>query len=136
MATRDRQQNGAIGLLHYSDVIMSAMASQITSLTIAQPFIQAQIKENIKAGLCAGNSPVTGEFPHKWPVTRKMFPFDDAMTETDTSRATSLTPGQLWTIPKIAPTSAMWLLSHYAHLPRINGMMWLHTIVNSVLPFV
>ena len=29
-------------------------------------------------GLCAENSPVTGEFPlHKWPVTRKMFPFDD-----------------------------------------------------------
>ena len=27
-------------------------------------------------GLCAGNSSVTGEFPHKWPVTRKMFPFD------------------------------------------------------------
>ena len=26
-------------------------------------------------GLCVGNSPVTGEFPHKWPVTRKMFPF-------------------------------------------------------------
>ena len=24
--------------------------------------------------LCAGNSPVTGEFLHKWPVTRKMFP--------------------------------------------------------------
>ena len=28
-------------------------------------------------GLCAGNSPVTDEFPHKWPVTRKMLPFDD-----------------------------------------------------------
>ena len=31
------------------------------------------------AGLCAGNSPVTGEFPHKWPVTRRMFPFDDVI---------------------------------------------------------
>ena len=43
---------------------MSAMASQITNLT--QPFIQAQIKETSKlrvTGLCAGNSPVTGEFP-------------------------------------------------------------------------
>ena len=28
-------------------------------------------------GLCARNSPGTGEFPHKWPVTRKMFPLDD-----------------------------------------------------------
>ena len=31
------------------------------------------------AGLCARNSPVTGEFPHKWPVTRKMFLFDDVI---------------------------------------------------------
>ena len=30
-------------------------------------------------GLCVGNSPVSGEFPHKWPVTRKMFPFDDVI---------------------------------------------------------
>ena len=28
-------------------------------------------------GLCEGNSPITGEFPHKGPVTPKMFPFDD-----------------------------------------------------------
>ena len=26
-------------------------------------------------GLCAGNSPVTSEFPVEWSVTRKMFPF-------------------------------------------------------------
>ena len=30
-------------------------------------------------GLCEGNSPMTGEFPHKGPVTRKMFPFDDVI---------------------------------------------------------
>ena len=30
-------------------------------------------------GLCAGNSPGTGEFPHKGPVTRKMFSFDDVI---------------------------------------------------------
>ena len=30
-------------------------------------------------GLCARNSPLTGEFPHKGPVTRKMFPFDDVI---------------------------------------------------------
>ena len=28
-------------------------------------------------GLCQGNQPVTGGFPHRGPVTRKMFPFDD-----------------------------------------------------------
>ena len=30
-------------------------------------------------GLCEGNSPVIGEFPHKGPITRKMFPFDDVI---------------------------------------------------------
>ena len=30
-------------------------------------------------GLCAGNSPEIGDSPHKWPVTRKMFPFDDVV---------------------------------------------------------
>ena len=41
---------------HHSDVIMGAMASQITSLTIVyRPFIQAQTKENIKA-------------PRHWPL--------------------------------------------------------------------
>ena len=41
--------------IHYNDVIIGAMATQITSLTIVtQPFIQAQMKENIKA-------------PHHWP---------------------------------------------------------------------
>ena len=30
-------------------------------------------------GLCAGNSPGPVTSPHKWPVTRKMFPFDDVI---------------------------------------------------------
>ena len=30
-------------------------------------------------GLCAGNSPGPVNFPHKWPVTRKMYPFDDVI---------------------------------------------------------
>ena len=48
-----------------------------------QPFIQAQIKENIKA---PRHWPLCGEYhrspvnsPHKWPVTRKLFPFDDVV---------------------------------------------------------
>ena len=46
---------------------MSAMASQITGVSIgAQPFVQAQIKENIKlraTGPLWGKPPVTGGFP-------------------------------------------------------------------------
>ena len=32
-------------------------------------------------GLCEGNSPVTGEFPHEGPVTWKMLPVDDVIME-------------------------------------------------------
>ena len=50
---------------HYCDVIMGAMASQITSLTIVYS-AGRRSKKTSKfrvTGLCAGNSPVTGEFP-------------------------------------------------------------------------
>ena len=33
-------------------------------------------------GLCAGNSPGPVNSPHKRPVTRKMFPFDDVIVQT------------------------------------------------------
>ena len=34
-------------------------------------------------GLCVGNSPGPVNSPHKGPVTRKMFPFDDVIMEID-----------------------------------------------------
>ena len=53
---------------HYNDVIMGAIASQITSLTIVYSIVysDADKKKTSKlrvTGLCAGNSPVIGEFP-------------------------------------------------------------------------
>ena len=52
---------------HYSDVILSAMASQITGVSIVYSAISSgpnQRKQKLRVtGLCAGNSPVTGEFP-------------------------------------------------------------------------
>ena len=46
--------------LHYKDVIMGVMASQIpASRLFTQPFIQAQVKENIKA---PRHWPLWGEF--------------------------------------------------------------------------
>ena len=36
-------------------------------------------------GLCVGNSPVAGVYPHKGPITRKMFPFDDIIMSSDMS---------------------------------------------------
>ena len=53
---------------HYNDIIMSAMASQITSLTIvySTTYSKHRSKKTSKlciTGLWVGNSPVTGEFP-------------------------------------------------------------------------
>ena len=52
---------------HYSDVIMGAIASQITaSRLFTQPFSQTQIKEKNQSSaslaFCEGGSPGTGEF--------------------------------------------------------------------------
>ena len=69
---------------HYSDVIMSAMASQFTSLTIVYSTVYSganQRKHQTSASLAfvrgIHRGPVNS--PHKWPVTRKMFPFDDVI---------------------------------------------------------
>ena len=73
---------------HYGGAITGAIASQITSLAIVYSafYSGADQRKTSKlrvTGLCAGNSPGNGEFPHKWPVTRKMFPFDDVIVYSD-----------------------------------------------------
>ena len=54
---------------HYNDVIMSAMASKITSLdTVYSTVYSGTDKKKSKlcvTGSCEGNSPVTGEFPEQ-----------------------------------------------------------------------
>ena len=69
---------------YYNDVIMSPMASQITSLTIAYPSVYSgtyQRKHQSSASLAFVRGihrwPVNS--PHKGPVTRKMLPFDDVI---------------------------------------------------------
>ena len=58
-------------LWHYSDVIMSVVASQITSFTIVYSTVYSGIKENIKAPPHWPLSPDNSA--HKGPVTRKNF---------------------------------------------------------------
>ena len=73
-----------MGLWHCGDVIMGAMAYQITSLTIVCPNVYTgadQRKHQSSASLAfvwgIHRWPVISS--HKWPVTRKMFPFDDVI---------------------------------------------------------
>ena len=67
---------------HYNDVTMGAIASQITSLTIVFSTVYLdtdQRKHQSSASLAfvrgIHRRPVNS--PHKRPLTRKMFPFDD-----------------------------------------------------------
>ena len=67
---------------HFDDVIMGAMASQITSLTIVYLTVYSDA-DHRKHQSSASLAFVRGihrrpmNFPHKWPVTGKMSPFDD-----------------------------------------------------------
>ena len=72
------------GHLHYDDVIMIKLASQITSLTVVYSIVYSgvnQRKHQSSASLAFVQEIHRGpvNFSHKWPVTRKMFPFDDVI---------------------------------------------------------
>ena len=69
---------------HYNDVIISAMTSQINSLTTVYSAVYSgpdERKNQSSASLAFEREihrwPVNS--PHKWPVTREMFPFDDVI---------------------------------------------------------
>ena len=71
---------------HYSDVIMSAIASQITSLAIVYSTVYSganQRKHQSSASLAFVRGirrwPVKSQ--HKGPATRKMLPFDDVIMQ-------------------------------------------------------
>ena len=71
---------------YYYDVIMGAITSQITSLTIVYSTVYSgadQRKHQSSASLAfvwvIHRWPVS---PHKWPVTRKLFPLDDVIMNT------------------------------------------------------
>ena len=73
--------------VHYNDTIMGAITSKITSLTIVYSGAD-QRKHQSSASLAfvrgIHRSPVNS--PHKWPVTRKMIPFDDVIMSTNITR--------------------------------------------------
>ena len=69
---------------HYGDVIMGTIASQTTSLTIVYSTVYSdadQRKHQSSPSLPfvwgIHRGPVNS--PHQWPITRKMFPFDDVI---------------------------------------------------------
>ena len=71
-------------MMHYSDVIMGMMASQITSLTSVYSTVhsgedQREHQSSASLAFVRGIHRWPVKSPHKGPVTRKMFPFDDVI---------------------------------------------------------
>ena len=114
--------------LHYSDVTMGAIASQITSLTIvcSTVYSDADLRKQ-QSSASPVNSPHKGQRrgalrffwsayekycwvnnrPVARPVTRKMFPFDDVIMSYDTAK--------LWKLQQIISVIT---------LQRCSRMMW------------
>ena len=102
-------------VLHYDDVIMGAMASQITILTIVYSTVYSnadQRKHQSSASLAfvrgIHRGPVNS--PHKWSVTRKIFPFDDVIMD----------QGEIWTrhLPMMFVVTGQQCTCHHFTLKR------------------
>ena len=98
----------------YNGVIMSSMSSQITSLTIVYStvYLRAdQRKHQNSASLAFVRGIHRGpvNFPHKGPVTRRMFPFDDVMMCVYENK-------HPW-----HPISSKWLSAGNSHLEQDQG---------------
>ena len=75
-------------IVHYNDVIMGAMASQITSLIIVYSTVysgayQRKNQRSTSLAFVQGIHRWPVNSPHKGSVTRKMFPFDHVIMTKD-----------------------------------------------------
>ena len=106
---------------------MGEKVSQITSLTIVySPVYSEQINENIKAPRHCGE--FTGDrmySPHKWPVTRKMFSFDDVFMHCGLWICFSVKPAQMKydTVYSTYRTS-IFLVHNDVIIFRVTGCLW------------
>ena len=95
-------KNGAyISASHYKGVIMGAMTSKITSLIIVYSTVywgadQRKHQSSASLAFVCGihRGPVNS--PHKWPVTLKMFSFNDVISWSD--HVNKLSPGDEYTL--------------------------------------
>ena len=131
----------------YSDVIMSAMAVQITSLTIVYSTFNAgadQRKDQSSTSLAfvRGIHRWLVNSSHKGSVTRKMFPFDDVILSSSSTHTCVIRPRWLthWGKDEIdaivhTPCSnafpwmkmyLLWLKFHWSLFPMVKLTMLQH----------
>ena len=132
VSTRSFVSTLEISLIHYSDIIMGARASQITSLTIVYSTVYSdadQRKHQSSASLAfvwgIHRGPVNS--PHKWPVTRKMFPFDDVIMLPLFSSVFVSSAGAQYVFPLSTKTYIVF------SIPRADGLIPLSTSTSHIL---
>ena len=110
--------------IHNTGVIMSSMASQITSLFTVQWTVYSgadQRKHQSSASLAFERGihrwPVNSQ--HKCPETRKMFPFDDVIMKTDYSQ--SITYLVLVNFTRIGVTSTVTVMQPWGFWIKISN---------------
>ena len=118
---------------HYDDVIMSALASQITSLTIVYSTVypDADLSKHQSSASLAfvwgiHRGPVNST--HKWPVTRKMFPFDDLIMvfsgAQNLTATSSLASSTAWRHRGPISNRSHWRLGQSTLVKGINKWKW------------
>ena len=122
---------------HYNGVIMSAMASQITSLTIVYSTIysgadQRKLQSSASLAFVRGIHRVPVNSPHKWPVKREMFPFHDVIMPV-------FVPVMAWrlTVDKLNqwwPDSLLHIYVSIAHCVKTSYLLlWLLCCIQSCI---
>ena len=115
-----------IYLKHYGDVIMGAIASQITSLAIVYSTVYYQRKHQSSASLAVvwGINRGSVNSPHKWPITRKMFPFDDVIMNFATVWILYVSPDLLERVEYFYSNCKGSRPAQYCILTPVNCMDW------------
>ena len=81
-------KNRMIAPMYYSDVIMGAMTSQITSFTIVYSIVYSgadkrKYQSSASLAFVRGIHRWQVDSPHQGPVTRKIIPFDDVIMKSE-----------------------------------------------------
>ena len=120
---------------HYSDVIMNAMASQITGVsivcwTICSGAHQRKYQSTASLAFVRGIHQWSVDFPHKGPVTRKMCPFDDDIMRNPSQKTCLSIPSFLvdesfW---NFVQSTAYILSCSVRNVRRIDWLKWMLSI--------
>ena len=100
---------------------MSTMASEITSLTIVYSSVNSGVNQRKHQSSASLVFVWPVNFPHKGPVTRKMFPFDDVIMLRQYFHPTKL----------LSLYSCVWLIWQYVHCLSKYRILSMHIMMTS-----